>query len=177
MEEQADSPEPQKRKRGRPRIYSDTDRALRKFVAGDGKTGPMSRRTEENAYFRIRAQGVLTADPEKRFAWLASQEEKRYQATILGELGRIDNDEDLLAVALRICEEKPTTTDAVAWIRSLRLGRYPQGTSPELLELLRTTLNRYLQTHDGVDLSDARYVLDRLLFEVDVTLAEQRETV
>jgi hypothetical protein len=66
-------------------------------------------------------------------------------------LGRIANDEELRAVARRICEHKPTTKDAVVMIRRFRLGRQPKGDANDLTDRLIDLISTYLDSHAGVD--------------------------
>ena len=61
---------------------------------------------------RRRAAAVLTKDTAWR--WLASKSE------ILDELGRIDSDHVMMAIAKRISEAKPSTGEAIDIIRQHR---------------------------------------------------------
>lgn len=133
----------EKRKRGRPRIMGPSAESMADFVAPDVK----SSRGRQDSYYRMIALTVLTKD--ERLAWLADESAMkagtgRWKPSILSELGRIPNEEDLKAVALRICELKPKTKDAVAMIRRARLGREPEGNYLTLFKHLENALNAYL---------------------------------
>ena len=71
-----------------------------------------STKTITTQVHRKRATAVLTKDTAWR--WLASKSE------ILDELGRIDSDHVLLAIAQRLSEVKPSTGEAINIIRHHR---------------------------------------------------------
>ena len=142
----------EKPKRGRPRAFSETmEHAYQAYgLFTDTKT----RRGRVNICYRQHALYVIKGDP--RLAWLfdseliRTQEHAPFRRTILTELGRIPNDEDLRAVALRICELKPTTKEAVAMIRRFRLGRPAVGSVEGLWDVLARTINEYQASHPEI---------------------------
>jgi hypothetical protein len=155
----------EKKKRGRPRLLHP---ALREVFA-DGQTYA-SERTIQNTSYYIRAFGLLQHEPWAE--WLvghASQEGKPGQVrkTILAELGRLDDDEDLLVMARAICTDCPNTRDALARIRRFRLGRMPAGSISQLTDVLRHTVNTYLREHSDFSLADAQLAVADLLQLID----------
>jgi len=137
----------QKRKRGRPPVFNPGYRAAMKTIFPDIKT----HRGMTDSLYRGRAINLLTKDG--RFAWVADGARMKagapgaWKPSILVELGRIPNDENLKAVALRICELKPKTKDAVSMIRRARLGREAEGNYLKLFAHLEAALNVYLSGH------------------------------
>ena len=132
-----------KNPRGRPRLLDATHLALAEF-ATDAKT----LRHKQNVHYRACAFAVLMHD--ERFLWLcdpkAMQESRphSFRPTILAELGRISNEDDLKAIALRICEVKPKTKEAVVMIRRWRLNRSGKGDALKLANEVIATINDYL---------------------------------
>jgi len=66
---------------------------------------------------------------------------------ILAELGRIRDADTMRAVALRICELKPSTKEAVAIIRRFRLRREPPANYRALWMHLAKALDEYMNVH------------------------------
>lgn len=144
----------EKPRRGRPRLLSKELEQIAIF-----KDGPYcSPRTHQNGHYEIRALRVLdiTGDqlPEE-YRWLMDPDKQRegrserqgYRKTILAELGRIDDDECLQAVAKRICELKPKTRDAILMIRRWRVGGSKPADVRQLANEVIRTINDYLQRH------------------------------
>ena len=137
----------EKRKRGRPPVFDPAYRAAIGNLFNEVKT----HRGKTDCLYRQRAFNLLSKDA--RFAWVADGAKARsgspdaWKPSILVELGRIPNDEDLKAVALRICELKPKTKDAVSMIRRARLGREKEGNYLKLFAQLEAALNVYLSGH------------------------------
>ena len=131
-----------KKKRGRPKLLDDSHLALVRY-ATDAKTT----RHQQNVHYSLRAIGMLSNDP--RFKWLCDGKammkgaQHSYRPTILAELGRIENDDDLKAVALRICKLKPKVRDAVVMIRRFRTGKVKEADSLQLANEILAIVNRY----------------------------------
>jgi hypothetical protein len=98
------------------------------------KTGNYtSERTVQNAYYEIRAVGVLGLHVDADvtpYLWLASpgckkgeSECRYYRRSILAELGRFKDDEDIRLFAEIICEWKPKAKHAIALLRSWRIEK------------------------------------------------------
>jgi hypothetical protein len=140
------SENPPRKKRGRPSIFSPFEHRGAVFVAGN-----RTPRQQNNAMYTMRALTAISHDP--RFAWLgselepASQGKGRLRRTILAELGRVEDPEELEALALAICAQKPTVRQARAMIRQVRLPSRPPGTFDQLLTVLVGALNTYLAEH------------------------------
>jgi len=144
----------QKRKRGRPPVFDPGYRAAMKTIFPDIKT----HRGMTDSLYRGRAINLLTKDG--RFAWVADGARMKagapgaWKPSILVELGRIPNDEDLKAVALRICELKPKTKEAVAMIRRFRLGREAEGGYLKLFQHLAAAVDAYREGHPSTPKDD-----------------------
>lgn len=128
-----------RKSRGRPPVFSET--ALRRASDFSWAKSVSSRRGEQDLVYRMFAVAAIEhyreAFPEKgaRLEWLLSP---RRRHTLLTELGRVAkptsdtdgvlswNPEDvsrLIAVALEIAEQKPSTKEGVARIRAIRKDR------------------------------------------------------
>lgn len=138
-------------KRGRPAVMDAETEAL--FICSGLFSKDSPRRSKMNVYYRQRAVSVLGGCDYK---WLVDERmimlegDKHWKPTILTELGRIEDEDDMRAVAERLCEMKPTTRDAVLMVRSLRTGGLPAGDTLQLANEIIQTINRYLHSHVGV---------------------------
>ena len=111
-------------------------------------------RTERARHdFHYRTRAIQTLCYEPRFAWLADEgkmavgAKDAWKPSILAELGRIHDADTLRAVALRICELRPSTKDAVAMIRRFRLNREPPANYLDLVYHLAKALDEYVTVH------------------------------
>jgi hypothetical protein len=150
MENISDKP-----KRGRPKLL---DEWIEEKLRDDW--GPFAtERTVQNAWYHIRAFNVLgfgdDAPLDPFFLWLCDPERQRgpsgkvFRKTILTELGRIGDDETLIAVAREICDLKPKARDAVALIRRARLGGgkpKPNQLGNEIIRAINAYQARYPST-------------------------------
>jgi hypothetical protein len=145
------SQNPPRQHRGRPRKAQPWEWALVVNTSGT------SHRHKAGAIYEARALSSVRDDP--RFAWLASdgatimQGKGHMRHTILTELGRIDDAQQREAMALYLCEHKPTTRQAVALIRQYRLGTRPAGSLVQLAAVISRAIATYQAEH--VPLSDA----------------------
>lgn len=136
-----------KRKRGRPKVMSPEMQKLTDFLSPDVRT----QRGKQNVYYRNLASSILYED--KRFSWLADGDKMEagiigsWKPGILSELGRIIDLDDMKAVALRLCELKPKTKEAIAMIRGFRLGRTTKPDYMKLLIHLENSYNAYVRLH------------------------------
>jgi hypothetical protein len=141
------------RKRGRPRLtLPEWDAAMR----GIGYVQSTdTRRTITNKYHRLRAIRVLSAGSDPRFSWLVSPDADisagrgKMRHTILAKLGRIADDELLLAVAEKLCSIEPGTRDAVARIRRVRHAGGKQADALDLANEIIATINDYSARYPG----------------------------
>src|SRR5262249_24463139 len=109
------SQNPLPKKRGRPQKMSEAWwRAINSVESCHS-----SHRHRANAIYGARAHMVLKDDP--RCAWRF----QRYRSTIMDELGRVDDDQNLVAIARYLCEHQPTLRQALALIREYRLLSLP----------------------------------------------------
>lgn len=106
-------------------------------------------RAQEVAY-QTRAMEVLCDDPEDRYAWLCDPVTQVIRVGILTELGRIDDDDAMRAIAARICELKPRTEDAVAIIRR-QLDVAAAGDTQELAREILLTIDAYSARHPATN--------------------------
>jgi hypothetical protein len=142
----SETPKP---KRGRPRVIPDDYRAI--FQAYGLFTDVTTERGRQNIAYRQRALRVLGNDP--RFKWVADRDAMRrgdpgsFRPTILAELGRIADDDQLREMALEVCRVKPTTRRAVAAVRRWRLGRSGVGDADGLLDELIRHVDDYLDRY------------------------------
>jgi hypothetical protein len=76
--------------------------------------------------------GTAWSPREPEFGYFLTLDSRRLPATILGELGRIPDDETLRTVARRVAQERPPAQKAASLIRRLRAGE--PGPRPRRLE-------------------------------------------
>lgn len=112
-----------KRHRGRPRVIPHELEGPVSFIGPNVQTD----RGRQNVFYRMRALDILS-DLE-RFKWLCDEEKimanvpRAMKPTILTELGRFQDDDEMREVAGILCEHKPKTKRAVALIRLIRQGK------------------------------------------------------
>jgi hypothetical protein len=133
-------------------------------------------RTLYNDLYQGRAQQLLDRpEHEPWVRWLIDHEGTRegkrgsIKVTILSQLGRIENDAKLVAVAQFICERKPTARDAVRMIRMARRGHPPQGTVDHLAARIMALVQDYRYHHAEVDrdlLLDALQIVEDAVWEM-----------
>ena len=138
MENISQTPPP--RQRGRPR----------KAAAAWWQTMDMfyqhtSHRLRANHIYGARALHVLGQDP--RFTWLLGER----RSTILNELGRVADDQNLRTIALYLCAHQPTTRQALALLRAFRQETLAPATASGLQAVLHTAIETYLAEHADVD--------------------------
>jgi hypothetical protein len=144
-EDASDNGRGRRRKRGRPKVV-DPDGWLRPLWP-DVTTD----RGLANRWYQARALCCLNYEPA--FAWLVSNEEAiraghgKIRATIVGELGRIEDEQVMRQAAARICELKPSARDAVVMLRRLRTGKSPEPNCLDLTKALIGCVNDYLKRH------------------------------
>ena len=147
-----------KPKRGRPYLFftDAADKREWKKHYPDVRTD----RTLVNRLYSDRALSVLGDGRKPEYIWLADVKADRFKHTILTELGRVDEDDEIRDLAGFICEKKMSTSEAVSFIRDCRgvlkpatqqgitralyraVNRWraanPSGTSAQVLDALRT---------------------------------------
>jgi hypothetical protein len=157
-------------RRGRPRKATDAEWSITVDRQGH------SYRDKANYLYRIRAISHLYGDP--RFAWLCNDSETimrgegHMRQTILGALGRIEDVDEMEAMALVLCEYQPTTRQALAMIRQFRLGTRPLGTLTQLADLLRRTIATYQVEHAPLAVDDIVQALHDVAHELLMALRD-----
>ena len=152
----------EKPKRGRPPVYLPEHLALARFVTPDVKTT----RGLQNTMRRQRALALVmdAGKDDPALLWLmdpaaCARGEARWQPLILAELGRIDTDADLLAMARHVADLRPTAKVAVALIRRWRLqasGQVPRPASClDLTNEIINVANAYIDRHPDVTLTQS----------------------
>jgi hypothetical protein len=158
-------------KRGRPTLISEEVRA----VFNMGNVGELSERSKQNFYHAMPACSLLHGDP--RFAWLTEVKPNGRFARIgiLSELGRIDNDEDIIAAALVVSEERPKTKDAMVRIRRFRTGKAPAYDPDALAHELIRVLDTYVESHPGIPWEDVEAAVEVVLVSVQTAARENAD--
>lgn len=151
----------EKPKRGRPRLISD---AMSKWYRSQVSPGTHTDRTAQNAYFGMAALGRLMGEKISEgkyelspgrddwpYKWLCDETVKPvvYRRTVLTELGRIDDDDELREVAAYLCEHKPSTREAIGIIRRYRHGVKPADCTA-LTNAFIHTMNDYIKGHPDI---------------------------
>jgi hypothetical protein len=106
-----------KRPRGRPKVFDSSQTAMVQQIYPDLKTN----RSLQNRMYMVRAMNLLRDSSDCK--WLLDRENHVIRQTILAELGRIDQDEDLLTMARKVCELRPKARDAILIIRTWRKSK------------------------------------------------------
>jgi hypothetical protein len=118
-------------KGGRPRLYRPGGELVR--IVSFACSGPnVSERTRQNKFYQLKAMNALGLNLDEGkpqpYPWLWGEPnvprpgDHRVRWTVLAELGRIEDDELMRAVAARVCELKPMTREAVRMIWHFRMG-------------------------------------------------------
>ena len=154
-----------KKQRGRPRLLDPDHTAAYRAVLGS----ELSDRTLQSRHFLSWAMTVLglgetPADHPYRYLFDPDRK-KGVRHTILAELGRVTDPDDMRYVADHICANRLPTAAAVALIRRVRLGEAPPpppGVAPaRLVDAILAAINAHLRRypHDqpavGVALREA----------------------
>jgi hypothetical protein len=115
-------------KRGRPSLLSDELLNGMKKIYPDYKT----KRSIENKHYQIRAYGILEKLSIENKEYLFNPDKQFFNWSVLEQLGRIEDDELLIAMAKQVCslakeelaEGNPVKTkDIELLIRKFRLGQ------------------------------------------------------
>jgi len=134
-----------------------------------------SRRGLVDIAYRYRAIGLVKDIPACH--WLCDVEamkrgddDKCWQPSILTELGRIDDDNTLIAVAIQVCERQPSREDAIHLIRRYRTTPRPPQNDQLATEILGA-INGYIRRYPGTTWPAVHDALD--LVQVAVRGAQQ----
>ena len=162
-----------KKKRGRPPVFSSEERDT---VKGFDKI--KSYRGATDLVYRSIAIFLLWKDPA--FSWLADRkkmladEPKSYKPSILTELGRLQDEEQIKDIALKLCKLKPKTKDAIIMIRRIRLGREAEGDYLKLIKSIEDALNRYIAARPSTPEEMAVRALRDLADYIETCTAEKK---
>jgi hypothetical protein len=157
-----------KKKRGRP---LEGGQQWRKYLSGlhwEIKTG----RGQLNVHYRVMAIRIICDAKNPKLNWLCEPEgmkagTSKGQLTILNELGKLYwNKELFLKVAEDLCENKPKTRDAVAFIRRVRLGERQPDTR-QLAKEIRQTINYFWKRFPKLTLDQITLALDTVSAQVE----------
>lgn len=148
------------RKRGRPPVMDAEDVKLVKFLTSE----KITHRHELNLHYRQRA--IRLVMDQKQFSWLLDSAAEIMAGTgrikkhtILAALGRIQNDDDLKAIALEICKRKPKTKTALVLIRRARGVSKDDGNANGVAHAIRVAVNDYLTRHPSTPWEDVTAAL------------------
>ena len=140
----------EKPKRGRPRVLTvEGEREYDRFGLFDSTN---TRRGRVNVGYLQHALDVLMGDDPAltAYAWLIGPSARpAFRRTLLSELGRLRNEDLILAAAAELCQHKPATVLGVAYLRSLRKARRP-ASEESLSDRICTVLDRYRVEHPDV---------------------------
>jgi hypothetical protein len=131
-----------KPKRGRPYLLFNDAKDKREWI--DLNDDVRSERTAINRVYHDHALQVLGGGHKPEFLWLADAKANRFKRSILTELGRVDDDEEMCVLAGYICEEKMRTSEAVSFIRDCR-GVLKPASAERLEKALYSTIERWLE--------------------------------
>jgi hypothetical protein len=133
-------------------------------AANDPRLKKGTRRTGVNKMWAFKALRCIVDNPQPSLEWLLdeSRSPRGWRKTILSELGRIEDEETILAVAREICELNPKTRDAIAMIRRSRLGRSPGASPRELHSAIAAAVESYVMAHPEIPRGQIAAVLENL---------------
>lgn len=148
------------RQRGRPPVMDEAQVKLAEFCTENKVT----HRHKLNIHYGQRALSLVR--DQKQFSWLVDSSAEIMagtgrikKTTILAELGRIQNDENLKVFALEICKLKPTTGAAVAMLRRARGVSEEAGNAEGVAHAIRVALNAYITRHPSTPWPDVTAAL------------------
>ncbi len=151
----------QRPRRGRPRLLSPFLEAGYRRALGR----PATRRTVQNFAYFHRAWdvlGLVTLPADSPLHWLHDHDRdgrpRATKHTILAELGRIEDEDELREAAGLICAMRPRTRQAVTYIRRWRIGER-RGSAPQLAAELVRVVYDYLRRYPLTEPTDVQAAL------------------
>jgi hypothetical protein len=160
-----------KPKRGRPYLFftdANDKRECKKHYP-DVRTD----RTLVNRLYSDRALSVLGDGHKPEFLWLADAKTDRFKHTILTELGRVDEDEEIRDLAMELCERKLKTAAAIALIRTRR-GVLKPATQQGITDSLRVSINRWRAANPSATWAQVQEALQMVSVAVEDRLKRQQ---
>ncbi len=169
-----------KPKRGRPRSVAREVGEIGRRLGGEAKS---DRSATNFGYFVIAMDALdlrsLVDGTVKKvdhpYGWFdRGKGECQPRQTILTELGRIENQDELRAIAELICRQQMRTREAIAMIRQFRLG---EGTASALDLTIRilSSINDYILQHPSTTLTQVRAALENATNEWAETTEDRGE--
>lgn len=94
-----------------------------------------------------------------------SKDSKQRRFTMLAELGRFRDDEVIRAMAAKLCKEKPTTKDAIAYLRRVRLGKGRAHSVADLGKVIAKAIDSYVHQREveAADILEALTLVYRVI--------------
>ena len=144
--------------------------AIWKGATDDGS----SDRTTKNRYYYGRCFKALrdSQDPPmtnkevyENFSWLNDGMHSRM--TLMSELGRFEDPDDIVYYATQVCEEKPIVKDAVVLLRSIRLGTNEEPKTERLYYKILSDIEHHQQRYHFSTTEQAIQVLRLLADELE----------
>jgi len=145
-------------RRGRPKPFP---------PLGEASPNPLglsqARRNDPIRRWALKGLGPLLGNWDPSFKWLLDEDSPRvvYRRMIVAELGRIDDDQEILRLARLVCRRKLPTRDAVALIRRCRIGRPPRSRSG-LAKVVTSAVRSYIAAHAGTAMGEIAGTLREL---------------
>lgn len=148
-----------KKKRGRPAHFIESEMVFKKLYP-DIKTS----RGLRNKVYQTLALGAIGTPPgDPALLWLWNRDQNIVKQTILAELGRCHPD-DIVPLALEICNRKMKSVEAVSFIRQNRGVEKPEECRLEMVII--KAINRYIACYPDCTYDEVHAALDtvRALF-------------
>jgi len=159
-----------KRREGRPARFSDETMAYVAALHPEVR----SRRGLVDIAYRLHAINLVKDIPTCRwlcdFTDMQRGNDSAWQPSILTELGRIDDDDALIAIAMQVCARQPSREDAIHLIRRYRTPARPPLPDQLTTEILGV-INGYIRRYPGTTWPAVHGALD--LAQVAVRCAQQ----
>jgi hypothetical protein len=141
-----------------------------KLIAGLVVGRNRTYRQQQNGAYALRAMGVLAgkstrAPADGPYAWIFCDEPRVAKISVLAELGRLGDSDEIRDVARQVCKERMPAKRAAAFIRRARLGTQDDCDRREwkLYRLLARTILDYLHIHPTTTLPEVCGVLRCLI--------------
>jgi hypothetical protein len=169
----------EKPKRGRPPVLWQGETMSEETILRDmqGFAKGASHRSVLNAHYLSRALSLLIKNCKARrvtfpncFSWLCNNKsgtQQRIRRVVLYELGRIDDDQLLLAMARELCKQEPSARGAITMIRRCRGCQRKHGDPLDFANEIIRTLNDYLCRHPEMTNEDALSALRTAASQVE----------
>ena len=152
----------EKRKRGRPRLFdagSRTERAIKSNWAHI-----LTSRGRNNVFYMFQVvHAIEDSNDVELKEWIG--EDLKCKKTLLYELGRLDDPEMMLQIAHELKAMNASSAEGVEYIRRYKRGT-PPGSAKELATcILNNAINKYEDTHSGMN---REMIREALLILLDV---------